>query len=140
MITLKPCWQDTMATHAFAIKSGVIKNTLRRWIQQVPDHVVRYIALCTILDISPQELLDGDVETFCSQKGITFPDVCYLCGELNVLAFRHELEGSPKPKALLILAQLYSCYGSFEPLFGIDLIKESISKRIQRVSALLCAA
>ena len=139
MITLTPCWQDTMATNAFAVKSGIVKNTLRGWIEEVPSYAVSYIALCLILQVSPQEIIDEGIDTLCDRRGLTFSDICFLCGVSvnNYFLFKKNLSSNSKP--LLILASLHKYY-SFEQLFDIQQIKADIGKRIARASDVLYAA
>jgi len=141
MITLKPCWQETMATNAFAVKSGIIKNTLRGWVEEVPVYAVSYISLCVILNVSPQEIIDRDcdIHDLCDRRGTTFDEVCFLCGvsTYNQPLFKKNLKSNSTP--LLILTNLCKYY-ILEQLFDIQQIKADIGKRINKVSDLLYAA
>lgn len=139
MITLNPCWQDSMANHAFAKKSGFNVSTLNRWIEEVPPHVVSYLTLCTILAATPQDILDGDIDELCRLKGLSVADICFTC-EFDPFSFRRELGGDRKPNGLIKLAQLYKIYGSFEQLFDLKRIKANINERIHRIENVLNAA
>jgi hypothetical protein len=139
MITLIPYWQEAMTNYAFAKKSGISVMTLRDWIEEVPTYAVSYIALCIILHVSPQQLLDGDVYDLCDRRGTTFDEVCFLCGvnTYNQPLFKKNLKSNSKP--LTILTTLNKYY-SLEQLFDIQQIKADIGQRIAKVSDILCAA
>lgn len=116
--------------------------TVWRWVNEgLPPHVVSYLVLCVVLEVSPQVLLNGDVNELCKTKNLTLADVCFVCG-FEPFSFNREMTGSRDriPKALVQLGKLYQVNNSFDKLFDLKQVRQAAIARLNRIENIISAA